>query len=73
LSSYYADVYFSRLPNPITNEEDAIMAGKEQHSEKLSKKLPKMTMMEKRAAKRAKKMGAPIGQSQPGTMQGGMQ
>ena len=48
------------------------MAGKEQHSEKLSKKQPKMTLMEKRAAKRLKKMGAPIGQPQLGTMQGGM-
>ena len=48
------------------------MAGKEQHSEKMSKKAPQMSMMEKRAAKRAKKMGALIGQSQTaGTQQHG--
>ena len=44
------------------------MAGKEQHSEKMSKKAPQMNLKEKRAAKKAKKIGAPIGQGQTAGM-----
>jgi hypothetical protein len=50
------------------NQEDKIMAGKEQHSEKMSKKAPQMNLKEKRAAKKAKKIGAPIGQGQTAGM-----